>query len=117
MLFARRHRNFGLTVFEAEQLEAEYVTPDVAKEEHESERRLFLMQIVQPGLAVGFVEQALQVAQAGPLADRIVTFPVNPAFASLRPAEGPLAGPHVVDQRFHVVQVAIERTSDTGRFV
>jgi rubrerythrin len=35
----------------AEQLEAEYVTPDVAKEEHESERRLFLMQIVQPGLA------------------------------------------------------------------
>jgi erythrin-vacuolar iron transport family protein len=35
----------------AEQLEAEYVTPDVAREEHESERRLFLMQIVQPGLA------------------------------------------------------------------
>jgi len=35
----------------AEQLEAEYLTPDVASEEHASERRLFLMQIVQPGLA------------------------------------------------------------------
>jgi rubrerythrin len=35
----------------AEQLESEYVTADVEMKEHESERRLFVMQIVQPGLA------------------------------------------------------------------
>src|SRR6266853_2479495 len=35
----------------AEELEAEYVTAEVEKEEGESERRLFLLQIVQPGLA------------------------------------------------------------------
>ena len=35
----------------AEELEAEYVTAEVEKEESESERRLFLLQIVQPGLA------------------------------------------------------------------
>ena len=35
----------------AEELEAEYVSSDVKKEEGESERRLFLLQIVQPGLA------------------------------------------------------------------
>jgi rubrerythrin len=35
----------------AERLEAEIVTPGVRKAEHEAERRLFLLQIVQPGLA------------------------------------------------------------------
>jgi erythrin-vacuolar iron transport family protein len=35
----------------AEELEAEYVSTHVKKEEGESERRLFLLQIVQPGLA------------------------------------------------------------------
>jgi len=35
-----------------------YVTPDIAKEEHESERRLFLMQIVQPGLAVSWTDRS-----------------------------------------------------------
>jgi len=35
----------------AEELEAEYVSSDVKKEEGESDRRLFLLQIVQPGLA------------------------------------------------------------------
>jgi erythrin-vacuolar iron transport family protein len=35
----------------AEELEAQYVTAEVEKEEGESERRLFLLQIVQPGLA------------------------------------------------------------------
>jgi len=35
----------------AEALEEHYIPPDVRKTEHESERRLFLLQIVQPGLA------------------------------------------------------------------
>jgi rubrerythrin len=35
----------------AEELEAQYVPAEVEKEEGESERRLFLLQIVQPGLA------------------------------------------------------------------
>src|SRR5271163_1258472 len=35
----------------AEELEAQYVSAEVEKEEGESERRLFLLQIVQPGLA------------------------------------------------------------------
>jgi rubrerythrin len=35
----------------AEELESEYVTAEVGKEEGESERRLFVLQIVQPGLA------------------------------------------------------------------
>jgi rubrerythrin len=35
----------------AEELEAEYVTPEVETQEQEVERRLFLLQIVQPGLA------------------------------------------------------------------
>jgi erythrin-vacuolar iron transport family protein len=35
----------------AEELQSEYVPPDVEKEEGESERRLFLLQIIQPGLA------------------------------------------------------------------
>ncbi len=35
----------------AEELEAKYVPAEVEKEEGESERRLFLLQIVQPGLA------------------------------------------------------------------
>ncbi|WP_042695352.1 iron exporter MbfA [Azospirillum sp. B506] len=35
----------------AERLEAKYVSPRVREQEHESERRLFLLQIVQPGLA------------------------------------------------------------------
>ena len=35
----------------AEELEAQYVPAEVEKEESESERRLFLLQIVQPGLA------------------------------------------------------------------
>ena len=35
----------------AEELEAQYVPAEVEKEEGESERRLFVLQIVQPGLA------------------------------------------------------------------
>jgi rubrerythrin len=35
----------------AEELQSEYLSGDVKKEEGESERRLFLLQIVQPGLA------------------------------------------------------------------
>jgi rubrerythrin len=35
----------------AEQLEAQIVTPDVRKAEHDAERRLFLLQVIQPGLA------------------------------------------------------------------
>ncbi|SMF75055.1 Rubrerythrin [Azospirillum oryzae] len=35
----------------AERLEAKYVSPEVREHEHESERRLFLLQVVQPGLA------------------------------------------------------------------
>ncbi len=35
----------------AERLEATYVSPEVREQEHESERRLFLLQVVQPGLA------------------------------------------------------------------
>jgi len=35
----------------AEQLEALYVPAEVRKEEHESERRLFVLQVIQPGLA------------------------------------------------------------------
>jgi erythrin-vacuolar iron transport family protein len=35
----------------AEALEEKYLPPDVRKTEHEAERRLFLLQIVQPGLA------------------------------------------------------------------
>jgi len=35
----------------AEELQSEYLSADVKKEEGESERRLFLLQIVQPGLA------------------------------------------------------------------
>ena len=35
----------------AERLEAKYVSPEVREQEHESERRLFLLQVVQPGLA------------------------------------------------------------------
>lgn len=35
----------------AEELESEYVPATVAKDEHDAERRLFLLQIVQPGLA------------------------------------------------------------------
>jgi rubrerythrin len=41
----RRHENM------AERLEAKYVTPEVAQEEHAAERRLFVLQIIQPGLA------------------------------------------------------------------
>jgi rubrerythrin len=36
---------------QAEQLESQYVPVDVREKEHESERRLFVLQIVQPGLA------------------------------------------------------------------
>jgi rubrerythrin len=36
---------------QAERLEEKFVPPDVRKSEHEAERRLFLLQIVQPGLA------------------------------------------------------------------
>jgi rubrerythrin len=36
---------------QAEQLESKYVPVDVAQQEHEAERRLFVLQIVQPGLA------------------------------------------------------------------
>jgi rubrerythrin len=36
---------------QAEQLESKYVPVDIAEKEHESERRLFVLQIVQPGLA------------------------------------------------------------------
>jgi len=35
----------------AEALEAQYIPPDVRQSEHEAERKLFLLQIVQPGLA------------------------------------------------------------------
>lgn len=35
----------------AERLEAAYVSPDVREREHESERRLFVLQVIQPGLA------------------------------------------------------------------
>jgi rubrerythrin len=35
----------------AEELQSEYVPADVEKDEHATERRLFLLQIVQPGLA------------------------------------------------------------------
>jgi erythrin-vacuolar iron transport family protein len=35
----------------AEELQSEYVSADVEKNEHATERRLFLLQIVQPGLA------------------------------------------------------------------
>ena len=35
----------------AEALEEQFVPPDVRKSEHDAERRLFLLQIVQPGLA------------------------------------------------------------------
>lgn len=35
----------------AERLEAKYVSAEVREQEHESERRLFLLQVVQPGLA------------------------------------------------------------------
>ena len=35
----------------AERLEAKYVSPAVREQEHESERRLFVLQIIQPGLA------------------------------------------------------------------
>ncbi len=35
----------------AEELQSEYVPAEVEEQEHESERRLFLLQIVQPGLA------------------------------------------------------------------
>jgi erythrin-vacuolar iron transport family protein len=35
----------------AEQLESQFVTPEMDKQEHQSERRLFVLQIVQPGLA------------------------------------------------------------------
>ena len=41
----RRHENM------AERLEAKYVTPEVAQEENAAERRLFVLQIIQPGLA------------------------------------------------------------------
>src|SRR5918912_2005855 len=41
----RRHER------KAEQLEEKFVPPDVRKTEHEAERRLFLLQYVQPGLA------------------------------------------------------------------
>src|SRR4051812_269041 len=36
---------------QAEALEERFISPDVRKTEHEAERRLFLLQIVQPGLA------------------------------------------------------------------
>src|SRR6185436_6504498 len=36
---------------QAGQLGARYVPPDVREQEHEAERRLFVLQIVQPGLA------------------------------------------------------------------
>ena len=36
---------------QAEQLESQYIPVDVREKEHESERRLFVLQIVQPGLA------------------------------------------------------------------
>jgi rubrerythrin len=35
----------------AERLQSRFVTPEVDQEEHQAERRLFLLQIVQPGLA------------------------------------------------------------------
>ena len=35
----------------AEQLESQFVTPEMDNQEHQSERRLFVLQIVQPGLA------------------------------------------------------------------
>ncbi|HEX2238128.1 MAG TPA: ferritin family protein [Gammaproteobacteria bacterium] len=35
----------------AEELEDKFLTPEVRKREHEAERRLFVLQIVQPGLA------------------------------------------------------------------
>jgi erythrin-vacuolar iron transport family protein len=35
----------------AEEVESEYVPPEVEKKEDEAERRLFVLQIVQPGLA------------------------------------------------------------------
>lgn len=35
----------------AEQLESQYLTPDIHRKEKESERRLFILQIIQPGLA------------------------------------------------------------------
>jgi rubrerythrin len=35
----------------AERLEAKYVPPDIRSKEHDAERRLFVLQIVQPGLA------------------------------------------------------------------
>jgi rubrerythrin len=35
----------------AVQLESQFVTPEMDKQEHQSERRLFVLQIVQPGLA------------------------------------------------------------------
>ena len=41
----RRHEE------KAERLESQFVTAEVDKDEHQSERRLFLLQIVQPGLA------------------------------------------------------------------
>lgn len=41
----RRHEHL------AERLEARHVTPDVVRQEDEAERRLFVLQIVQPGLA------------------------------------------------------------------
>jgi erythrin-vacuolar iron transport family protein len=46
-LAAEEHRHEA----KAEALEAEHVPAEVRAEEHESERRLFLLQIVQPGLA------------------------------------------------------------------
>jgi erythrin-vacuolar iron transport family protein len=46
-LAAEEHRHEA----KAEALEAELVPAEVRAEEHESERRLFLLQIVQPGLA------------------------------------------------------------------
>jgi rubrerythrin len=36
---------------QAEALEERFISPDVRKNEHEAERRLFLLQVVQPGLA------------------------------------------------------------------
>src|SRR4051812_5179335 len=45
---AIEERNHGTT---AERLEHDLITPDVQREEEQAQRRLFVLQIVQPGLA------------------------------------------------------------------
>jgi erythrin-vacuolar iron transport family protein len=46
-LASEEHRHEQL----AERLEEKLVTPNVRREEHEAERRLFVLQVIQPGLA------------------------------------------------------------------